>query len=79
MNNTSCVFEVIYQTIQQSDNRLSVSRLCKIAGVSRSGYYAWVAAAPLREAREEQDRKDFELILLAYRFRGYDKGARGIT
>ena len=78
MNNTSCVFEVIYQTIQQSDNRLSVSRLCKIAGVSRSGYYAWVAAAPLREAREEQDRKDFELILLAYRFRGYDKGARGI-
>lgn len=78
MHNTSCVFEVIYQTIQQSDNRLSVSRLCKIAGVSRSGYYAWVAAAPLREAREEQDRKDFELILLAYRFRGYDKGGRGI-
>lgn len=78
MNDTSCVFEVIYQTIKQSDNRLSVSRLCEISGVSRSGYYAWVAAAPLREAREEQDRKDFELILIAYRFRGYDKGARGI-
>lgn len=78
MNDTSCVFEIIYQTIQQSDNRLSVSRLCETAGVSRSGYYAWVAAAPLREAREEQDRKDFDLILQAYRFRGYDKGARGI-
>lgn len=78
MNDTSCVFEVIYQTIQQSDNRLSVSRLCEIAGVSRSGYYAWLAAAPKREAREKQDRKDFDLILLAYQFRGYDKGARGI-
>ena len=66
MNDTSCVFEVIYQTIQQSDNKLSVSRLCQTAGVSRSGYYAWIAAAPLREAREKQDRRDFELILLAY-------------
>ena len=78
MNDTSFVFEVIFQTVQQSDNKLSVSRLCELAGVSRSGYYAWINAAPLREAREEQDRKDFELILIAYRFRGYDKGARGI-
>lgn len=78
MNDTSCVFEIIHQTIQQSDNLLSVSRLCKTAGVSRSGYYAWVKAAPLREAREEQDRRDFDLILMAYQFRGYDKGARGI-
>lgn len=78
MNDTSCVFEVIFQTVQQSENILSVSRLCELAGVSRSGYYAWVNAAPLREAREEQDRKDFEMILIAYQFRGYDKGARGI-
>lgn len=78
MNDTSCVFEVIFQTVQQSENKLSVSRLCELAGVSRSGYYAWVNAAPLREAREEQDRKDFEMILIAYQFRGYDKGARGI-
>lgn len=78
MNDTSSVFEIIQTTIQQNSNILSVSRLCEIAGVSRSGYYAWVAAEPLRAAREEQDRKDFELILVAYRFRGYDKGARGI-
>lgn len=78
MNDTSCVFEVIFQTVQQSENKLSVSRLCELAGVSRSGYYAWINAAPLREAREEQDRKDFEMILIAYQFRGYDKGARGI-
>lgn len=28
--------------------------------------------------KEEQDRKDFELILEAYNFKGYDKGRRGI-
>ena len=28
--------------------------------------------------KEEQDRKDFELILEAYKFKGYDKGRRGI-
>ena len=78
MNDTSCVFEVIHMTLQKDDNLLSVSRLCAAAGVSRSGYYAWVAAEPVRAAREEQDRNDFQLILTAYRFRGYDKGAKGI-
>ena len=78
MHDTSCVFEVIHMTLQKDDNFLSVSRLCAAAGVSRSGYYSWVAAEPIRIAREEQDRKDFQLILAAYQFRGYDKGARGI-
>ncbi|MGN0269427.1 MAG: IS3 family transposase [Candidatus Weimeria sp.] len=32
----------------------------------------------MRKEREEQDRRDFELILTAYNHRGYDKGARGI-
>lgn len=32
----------------------------------------------MRQDREEQDRVDFQLILDAYRFRGYDKGVRGI-
>ena len=31
-----------------------------------------------REKKEEQDRKDFELILEAYKMHGYTKGARGI-
>ena len=48
------------------------------AGVSRSGYYRWLAAAPFRAEQEEQDRRDFELILIAYQFRGYKKGARSI-
>lgn len=78
MNDSSCVFEVIRSTIEQSNNALSVASLCAIAGVSRSGYYAWLKAAPTRLLREQQDREDFEIILAAYKMHGYTKGAKGI-
>ncbi len=71
-------FALIYEAIQQDDNELSISSLCGIAGVSRSGYYAWIKAAPIRQRRDDRDRADFDLILDAYRFRGYAKGARSI-
>ena len=71
-------FEIIHETIQKSNNQLSVRMLCEIAGVSRSGYYNWVKAEEARLKKEEQDRVDFELIVLAYNHRGYDKGAKGI-
>ena len=71
-------FEIISEMMNKSDNILNIKELCSIAGVSRSGYYQWTKAEPLRREREEQDRSDFEQILIAYRYRGYDKGARGI-
>ena len=52
--------------------------MCALAGVTRSGYYNWVRSADARARRELQDKKDFALILEAYRHRGYAKGARGI-
>lgn len=52
--------------------------MCELAGVSRSGYYNWLKSAHIREYREIQDQADFALVLEAYRFRGYEKGARGI-
>lgn len=58
--------------------RASVSELCRIANVSRSGYYRWAAAAECRARREAQDQNDFALILRAYNHRGYAKGARSI-
>ena len=71
-------YAIIYETISNDNNALSISYMCEIAGVSRSGFYAWLDAAPTRDRRDEQDRKDFDLILEAYRFRGYRKGARSI-
>ena len=66
------------QTIKTSQTSLSIKELCQIAGVSRSGYYAWVKAAPVRAQQEQQDREDFELVLAGYKMHGYSKGARGI-
>lgn len=59
-------------------NCLEVKELCELTGVSRSGYYNWLRRKAVREQHEIKDRMDFELILEAYRFRGYAKGARGI-
>ena len=71
-------FEIIYSTINKECNVLSVSRLCEIANVSRSGYYSWVNSFSQRERREAKDKADFDLVLKAYKFRGYAKGARSI-
>ena len=78
MEKTSYKYEVIHNTLQDLPGVFSISILCEMAGVSRSGYYAWVKAAPAREKREAQDRADFELILTIYKKRGYAKGARSI-
>lgn len=78
MHDSSCIFEIIDSTIQMDSCVSSIKDLCQIAGVSRSGYYAWKKAAPVRKAQEEQDRKDFDLILIAYKMHGYTKGAKGI-
>ena len=77
-NSPTVKFELISQMLADENNVMSVTELCRIAGVSRSGYYRWVDAAPVRNARENTDRADFELILSAYHKRGYTKGARGI-
>lgn len=78
METSANKFEIIHETINKANNTLSVTMLCEIAGVSRSGYYNWVASKEKRIEKEEQDRADFELILAAYTHRGYDKGAQGI-
>jgi transposase InsO family protein len=71
-------FEIIAEMMSKPDNRLNVKELCAIARISRSGYYEWLRAEPLRQKGEDQDRSDFDKILEAYKFRGYDKGGRGI-
>ncbi len=71
-------FKIIQQMLQRDNNLLNISWLCEYAGVSRSGYYNWISSEATRNKKDEQDKKDFELILAAYQFRGYDKGKRGI-
>ena len=47
-------YRLIQEVTRQDDNRLNISALCRIAGVSRSGYYAWIEAAALRKTGKSQ-------------------------
>ena len=75
----SAVYEIIHESLKNKSSSLSVTALCEIAGVSRSGYYNWVNSEDTRNKREGHDREDFELILEAYNFRGYKKGVLSIN
>ena len=57
-----------------------VSYLCKLVGVSRSGYYRYFSeeAQLNRQARNQTDDEVKEIILKAYNFRRRKKGARQI-
>ena len=70
-------FSLIQKAVQDNNNHLSISLLCKMTGVSRSGFYSWIDGEPSRKVKEEKDRRDFDIVLEAYRYR-YPKGARGI-
>ena len=71
-------YALIREAVSRDNNRLNISLMCQIAGVSRAGYYKWDKAEPKRRAREEADWRDFTLIMEAYKYRGYPKGARAI-
>lgn len=71
-------YEIIREFASDPATIISISELCNIAGVSRSGYYRWLNAEPTRIEKENKDKADFELILAAYSYRGYAKGARTI-
>lgn len=78
MGRPANIFEIIYDITSKEDNVLTVSELCQMCNVSKSGYYRWIKAEETRKRKEEKDREDFDLILKAYMHRGYDKGAKGI-
>ena len=72
IDDTSYKFKIIYEMTQKENNLLTVSMLCEIAQVSRSGYYNWVNSEDMRIKKENKDKKDFEIILQAYQYRGYN-------
>ena len=55
-----------------------VSYLCKIAGVSRTGYYAWSDAEDLRSSREAQDWQDYVRIKTVFNAKKQKAGFRTI-
>lgn len=78
MNKPSAKYELIHDTVRDPENRLTVTQLCAISGVSRSGYYSWCSQSKNRARKEAQDRADFELILHAFQKARGHAGARQI-
>lgn len=78
MDKPSAKYEIIHQIVSQEGSLQNIRELCRIAGVSRSGYYSWLASEDKRAEKEARDQRDFERILEAYQFRGYSKGIRSI-
>lgn len=74
----SAKYEIIREMTLRDNNLLNIRQLCEVAGVSRSGYYHYLNTEDVRLRTDAQDRADFEIILEAYNYRGYSKGARGI-
>lgn len=62
--------------ITSKKNRLSLTYLFEVSGVSKSGYYGFSEQTDSKLLRELKDEEDFELIMQAYWFKGFNKGAK---
>ncbi|MGL5383383.1 MAG: IS3 family transposase [Culicoidibacterales bacterium] len=71
-------FALIQQTIEKHNLKGMTRYLCQLMNVSRSGYYAFLAAAPIREAYRQAELQTKTLILKIFKRRGYLKGSRSI-
>ncbi|MHC1685868.1 MAG: IS3 family transposase [Clostridiaceae bacterium] len=72
------IFNTIQIVINNHKLKNMVSYLCKIADVSRSGYYKYLKSKESCEQRNIKDIKIRDIILKAFRYRGYKKGSRSI-
>lgn len=79
-NYTSQVYEIIKELVEKYDEKAQIKYLCKLAEVSRSGYYNYFneKSTQNRKKKEVQDEKDRDIILDAFNRHGYKKGAKGI-
>ncbi|MFT9599443.1 IS3 family transposase [Mesobacillus sp.] len=76
--NPNKAYQLIQDTIEQNEFKGMTRYFCNLLEVSRSGYYSYLKASSVREAREKLDLEAKELILKAFNRRGYLKGSRSI-
>lgn len=74
----SDIFKTIKEVIEKYSFKNVTSYLCKLSGVSKSGYYNYLDSHNIRIKREQRDLKDKALILKVFNRRGYKKGSRSI-
>lgn len=55
-------FQLIYDLVTAEGAGFSVSYLCEVAGVSRSGYYRWASCSSSRLQRDQVDYEEYMLV-----------------
>jgi transposase InsO family protein len=76
--NAALIFELIQDVINKFNFKNMIVHLCKIADVSKSGYYSYLKSCNIRKCKEDRDLKLKNIILKAFNHRGYKKGSRSI-
>lgn len=71
-------YKIIQSMEKQFHSKLNVVYLCKLAKVSRSGFYAYKKRKDLPTKKMLQDEDDFALVLKAYHHKHRNKGAKQI-
>ena len=72
------IFKLINETIINNGFKNMVSYFCKLLDVSRSGYYNYLNTVDNQKLMEDRDLEARDNILMAYNYRGYNKGSRSI-
>ncbi|WP_370569985.1 hypothetical protein [Sporosarcina sp. resist] len=67
---------LIELTIRRHGLGRMISEFCRIAEVSRAGYYDWLKAADKRILLEESDYMDYELTLKIFEAKKRKAGAK---
>lgn len=74
----SYIFKAIKEVLEKYNFKNVIGYLCELSGVSRSGYYNYLASKNIRMEREERDLENRDLLLKVFSRRGYKKGSRSI-
>ncbi|TQR16347.1 IS3 family transposase [Psychrobacillus vulpis] len=72
------IYEVINEVIRKYQLTNSVSELCAVAHVSRSGYYAWLQNTEKHAIRENNDYEDYLFLRCIYDAFNGKIGYRGL-
>lgn len=72
------IFKLINETIINNNFKNMVSYFCELLNVSRSGYYNYLNTLDEQKLIEDKDLEVRENIIMAYNYKGYNKGSRSI-
>lgn len=72
------IFKLINETITNNNFKNMVSYFCELLNVSRSGYYNYLNTLDKQRNAELNDLEARDNILMAFNYRGYNKGSRSI-